>query len=475
MHKLLSTFLLAFAVPCCVVAQSVSFPRLSCSAKHRAHTPTGHHYAPANDSRYAAKTTATASRLVAMVSLDYDGTSFVPVDSVSASYSGGRGGKYNEKWEDWEWAYDNTNGYEYNPATSSYGSSVFRSNQTFDASDHILTSTSEEWAAHLGTWRNSWKDTYTYDAAGNRTVEMSQTWDTTAGTWKNLYKDTYTYTASGKVATNISQLWNSGAGVWGDGSRITYTYDGAGNRITSVNDLWNSSTSAWENQSRADYTYDGAGNLTSERYGMWDGTSMSWDTSGRRTYTYDASNRRTEELNETKMSGVWEPNSKVLYSNFAGDKPQTVLYQNWDGGLMAFTDDEREHYTYNADGMVTYLYNETWDDPTAAWVMDGSYAIRNRYETYTTGIAAGGRPENDLLVYPVPTANSLTLRGSWESAEPLTVVITDAAGRICSQLSKLTVKGHSVTIPTAQLQAGVYLLTVQTGNEKAVRPFVKVE
>ncbi len=472
MHKLLSAILLASAVPCCVVAQSKSSHCLSFNREHKAHKL---HQALAKDSRYAAKTTATASRLIAAAYFEYDGASFVPVDSGALNYSGARGGVYNEKWQDWEWAYDNANSYQYNSATASYGSAVFRGSQTFDASDHILTSTSEEWAAHLGVWRNSWMDTYTYDGAGNRTVEISQTWDTVAGTWKNLYKDTYTYTASGKVATNISQLWNSGAGVWGDGSRMTYTYDGAGNRITGVNDLWNSSTSAWENQFRTDYTYDGAGNLTVEQYGMWDGTGMAWDTSGRRTYTYDASNRRTEELNETKMSGVWDPNSKILYSNFAGDKPQTVLYQNWDGGLMVFTDDEREHYTYNADGLVTYLYNENWDDPTGAWVLDGSYAMRNHYETYTTGIAAGDMPESNLLVYPVPATNSLTIRGTWETAQPFTITITDATGRICSRFSRMATKVYKEAIPTAYLQPGAYLLTVQSGGGKVVRPFVKVD
>lgn len=428
--------------------------------------------------RQAAKTTASDSRLISAVYFENDGTAFIPVDSTAVTYSGSRGGVYNDDWQDWEWLFDNAIGFPYSTTTSSYGSAYYRSSQTFDASNHVTATTGEGWVAATSTWRNQYRDQYTYDGAGNRLSATYQEWDTTAGVWNNIDRDVKTYTAANKVATSVSETWNSTTSAWEANSRVTNSYD-ASNRLTSsIYEIWSSATSSWDSSFRQTNTYDAAGNRIQELYQTWDGTAATWVNGGRNTHTYDAMNRRTESLSESwGMGGTWEPGGpKTLYSNFDGSQPQTIITQIWDGGTMTYENSDRDNYTYNADGKMTYYFGEEWDITTSTWVTStDSYAGRYRYESYTTGIPqTEGVFAGKAVLYPMPAGESVTLDVSWVQPQPLTVTIADATGRVHSKWSVPAQQHYTENIRVGDLPVGSYFVVLQTPESKTVRALTVV-
>ena len=422
--------------------------------------------------RQAARTTASDSRLISAVYFENDGTTFIPVDSTAATYSGARGGVYNDEWEDWEWYFDNAIGFPYSTTTSSYGSAYFRSSQTFDASNNITSTTSEEWLDATSTWRNQYRDQYTYDGAGNRLTETNQEWDTTAGVWVNMFRQVKTYTAANKVATSLTELWNSGASAWEANSRITNTYNATNKVVAMVSELWNTSTSAWDSGYKQLNTYDAMGNLTEEVYQNWDMTTSAWVNSYRDTHTYDAMNRRTQSLYDSwGAGGTWELGGKTLYSNFDGTQPQTIITQTWYGGTMTYENSSRDNYTYNADGKVTYYFDEEWNAATSAWETSlSSAAERYRYESFTTSIPqAAGTFTGTAVLYPVPAGESVTLDVSWSQPQSFSVTITDAAGRIYRTWSQPAQQHYTENISLASLPTGSYYVVIQTPESKTVR------
>jgi hypothetical protein len=475
MSKTLFTLLLASAVPFISHAQS--------SRTHTSSKPLTHHAqakpTPATAyHRQAARTTATDSRLISVIYFENDGTAFVPVDSAALSYSGSRGGIYNDDWQDWEWKFDNGIGFLYSAATSSYDSAYYRSSQTFDASDNITATTGEEWVAATSTWRNQYREVNTYDGAGNKLTEVYQEWDTTASVWENIDQEVKTYTTTNKVAIIVSQSWNSSTSGWDSYSRATNTYDASNNLITTVYEVWSTATSSWDNSFKQTNTYDASNKLTEELYQTWDNTTSAWVNGGRDLHTYDGMNRRTQSLSESwGTGGTWESSGpKTLYSNFDGTQPQTIVTQIWDGGTMTYENSSRDNYTYNADGKVTYYFDEEWNYMTSAWeTTTDNYAERYRYESYTTGIPqASGTFTGNALLYPVPASQSVTLDLSWSQPQPFSVTITDATGRIHRTWSQPAQQHYTENVSLASLPIGSYFVVIQTPESKAVRTLTVV-
>ncbi len=336
----------------------------------------------------------------------------------------------------------------------------------------------EEWIGATSTWQNEYRDQYTYDAVGNRLTETYQEWDIAASAWGNISRVVKTYTAANKVATSAPQIWNSTTSAWDAYSRTNYTYDASNILITTVNESRATATSSWNNNYKQINTYDALGNLTEELYQNWDSTSAAWVNSGRNIHTYDGMNRLTQTIYESWGSGgTWEVGGyKILYSNFDGTQPQTIINQSWDGGTMTYENSSRENYTYNADGKVTYYFDEEWNEITSTWeAISSSYAERYRYESYTTGIPqASGTFAGNAVLYPVPASQSVTLDVSWQQPQPFSVTITDAAGRRHRTWSQPAQQHYTENISLASLPTGSYYVVIQTPESKTVRTLTVV-
>ncbi len=71
-----------------------------------------------------------------------------------------------------------------------------------------------------------------------------------------------------------------------------------------------------------------------------------------------------------------------------------------------------------------------------------------------------------LSVYPNPVENELTIEVQWSQTESLTFTMTDALGKI---VVKNTLTSSKTIVNTADLDKGIYFLTVSGGDGKAVK------
>jgi trimeric autotransporter adhesin len=75
----------------------------------------------------------------------------------------------------------------------------------------------------------------------------------------------------------------------------------------------------------------------------------------------------------------------------------------------------------------------------------------------------------ELKVFPNPNKGIFTMNLVSGSNEQVTVVITDAAGRIVKEFSTVTNKATEIKMDNA---AGIYLLKVSAGNNNYIQKII---
>jgi len=83
---------------------------------------------------------------------------------------------------------------------------------------------------------------------------------------------------------------------------------------------------------------------------------------------------------------------------------------------------------------------------------------------------------SNLSAWPNPVSDVLNVNLQSRLAGSVNVTITDLSGRIVTTTSLGIVGGDNrLTLPTAELNAGLYLMTINNGSAKASQRFVKVQ
>jgi hypothetical protein len=87
---------------------------------------------------------------------------------------------------------------------------------------------------------------------------------------------------------------------------------------------------------------------------------------------------------------------------------------------------------------------------------------------------APGLGEANLSLYPNPTLSASSLRFTLNQTETLNIEVMDVAGRILNSSSAGYVAGtHSVELPIANLNAGVYFVRATVGNRSQTLKLVR--
>ena len=444
----------------------------------------------------AAKTTATASRLIAETGLGNDGTNYIIEDSTAVYYSGTRGGDLTTGYIKYDSGYE----YAYNAGTSSYTNAEFAT-QTFDANNNTLTSELQLWIASSSSWRNYVRYSYTYDGSNNILTYSYQSWDTVASVWVNVSNDIYTYDGSNNELTYIYQQWTAGA--WVNSSKETYTYDGSNNMLTRLQQTWDAGTSAWDNeyydiytyttankeatditqqwtagawvnQNKYAYTYDASNNPTVALDQYWDGGSSAWINDYQNVYTYDASNDMLTDLYQNWDAGTsaWINEDLTTYSSFTDLQPGLSIYQSWNATTLLFDNSSKTTYTYNSHGQETSYYTSTWNiggfwQPT---ISDGGQ--RYYYQDYTTSVTNISNNNCSSSVYPVPAKDMLHVSITWNEPQAFTIQIMDMSGRTISQWQMPEAKSYDGNITISSLAPGNYILRMTGTNAQSVKQII---
>lgn len=437
MNRLYKSALLAVAVSVPAFVHAQPSHRSPCRPLQRHMADRHARHVPIVGSNIAAKTTATDARLISVIDMQYDGSSFAILDSATMAYTGLNGGFLDERWLEWNWNYEI--GYSYPYASGTYGTPDYKVVQTFDAHNNVDTSFFLEWNSGTSSWDNSMRSVFTWDASGNKLTEEADSWNGSTSAWAGYYRDTYTYTSTNKVASFIEEEWNS-------------------------------TTSAWDTFSKTSYTRDASDRMTVELIQYWNSTTSTFDDGNRSTFTYDGSGNRTEELGEGWDGTAWVTYWKNINSDFAGlHQPGTIIEVVWNSTTSAFDSSYRYHYTYNSYDKPETYWEEEWDDISGAWAPTTS-SISNRfhYETYTpAGVKQLSDPGATLHLFPVPAAATVTVKATWCEAQPFSAVIADMSGRIFSTWTVAATREYSEVVPVDRLPAGQYILTLY-GKDGAV-------
>lgn len=405
-----------------------------------------------------AKTTASASRLIATARRESDGTTLTLTDSSRYKYSWGRGGDLKTTLK-FDTSYDYSNGggagilaligrslgiYDkqnnqlslneqlYNTGTAAYRDTS-RTLNTYNAANLLVETETQNWTG--GSWDPASRDRFTYNVAEKPLTDTNFTWN--GSTWDYQLLISTSYTASSKE--NKQRVFLYFSGIWLEVAAISYTYDASDLLVSSLTQV-NTSGMGLENYERASYTYDAAKNPIVEETESWDGSV--WVKANKKASTFDAA---ANVLSEIQL--------------------------DWNDTTSSYDSSTRTNYTYNTYNQTTSETTYTFDGST--WVMNaGDTRTNYYYQDYsTTTIKENNLAATNVEIYPVPANSQLHIRVTATDPIQMNIRISDLQGRSIINKSYPAAQQITDVINTAEFPSGQYFLQTNNGS---VRTFTVV-
>jgi hypothetical protein len=284
--------------------------------------------------------------------------------------------------------------------------------------------TSEIWKMWRGSkWENYWQVTYTYNSNNDMTNQTYQVWDSTSSTWGNDMEFIYEYNSSNLLTSDTDKYWLSGA--WHNEMAESYTYTGS-NMTGSLVQEW---TGTWSNELKDVYSYTGSA-LTSDLQSIWSGSS-------------------------------WANYYQTTYTNNVNNKPISGIKDKWNG--TSWVEYEQLFYTYDANNFIKTQVAKTWNSSvTKITIGDSLYY----YDHAATGINELTSQNENVVTYPNPVANSLTIVASQKA----TINIINTKGQL---VETALINSYITNIDVSNLPSGLYLMDVKTEKGIEAKKFIK--
>jgi len=393
-------------------------------------------------------------RLIGKTFAVNNGSAFIPVDSITYSYSNDRGGVLmnDDIDNDESLMYNESYKYTYNAGGGVYNPLLHRV-QTYDAKNEVLSLTYSTWKIVKGSW--AWKDSarygYTYS---NNKMTSSVLEQYYADMWTNdiksdityagskvesmespVYKVAFTYDANNNLTSVIDQENN--LGNWQFNDKHTYDYNGNNAMVTHTLETWNTGTNSWMNDKKWEYTYSGS-DVTTEIESHWNGSS--WEYYTKHTYSYD--------FNHNKLNDV---------------------LQSWNGS--SFVNVSVETWEYNIQNLPTQITTNSWNG--SKWVSaanDKQY--RFYYENYFPASIVNVKDQSPVHVYPIPATDVLHVDLTLEKPASFTVAIYDMKGAVLRQWNEPGTTTYKGTFPVGDLPAGAYFIRVSNQETNITERFI---
>jgi hypothetical protein len=465
-------------------------------------TPQHRHRADAPGAQHRPKSLQSLSeRLIGEANYDYDGAAYSLTDTFFFTYSGSRY-YYTCDYVYADYYFDNSGELLYNSATNSYQNYLHYA-QTFDANNNLLTTIMQNWSAASasyvdtlqyvytytadnnistsliqlwdnisGSWQNTEKNLYTFDANNNLTDYITQKWDAHTSAWRNYQQQLVTFNSANKFSLEVNQDWDTLASAWVNQQEYLPTYDANNNQTVQLNLSWNSTASVWDTSSVDFYTFNANNQFTTDVYKDWNATTHIWVNEDSIIYRYDASGRDTAYIYIYWVSGAWLNNEQYLVTYDANGNETSNISQLWDATHSLWVNQTRYRYTYDGLNSCTMSISDSWNAGGFWEPVSSDQQIFYYYQDYTTsGIAPIAPAGSALTVYPSPATDILTIDLTWAEAQPTTMTIHDASGRLCRQWQAPGGASYQATIPISQLPAGSYIITAQAQSGQISRSF----
>jgi hypothetical protein len=202
-----------------------------------------------------------------------------------------------------------------------------------------------------------------------------------SGVWEEYDTTVYEYDTLNYASTVTKSNYNTGTSAYVPATRDLTTYNAQYYPLTITYQSYDGTL--FVNSSQYAYVYDGQNRQTSFTYSTWDGAL--WVGQSRTLTTYDA-NGMLSSTNQSYNVGIstWENTNRTVYTYNTAGRQESILAQNWVGGV--WENNSREVSTYNTEGLLSVSLVQTWI--SGAW--ENSYEYTYQYNAnggYSTYLA----------------------------------------------------------------------------------------
>lgn len=291
----------------------------------------------------------------------------------------------------------------------------------------------------------------------------------------------YRYNAQNMPDSIIRQYTSGGS------SSINFTkyhYD-QNNRLLGQ-DSYSSNTTGNIHGSKQRIFYTQAGMVDSILW-MYRQQTGGLDTASWTVFTYNTNSQLTEQRHYLKSlhgnSGWTHIYTIKMSYNSSGQRAADTTYYDYavhhlNTGLLKRA---LRTYGYDAYGIVNSYEVQYWDSNGSTWGggVDSIYGAAMRINADYTGklsigktIAAG---KQDIQLYPIPAHNLITIKATMPDDKSFEVLVYDMLGAVIKRWQEQGVVNYTRTIPTDDIPAGTYILSLSGSDVHMTKRMVIVK
>ncbi len=222
------------------------------------------------------------------------------------------------------------------------------------------------WARIIGVKDQAWSGSawgnldsvaITYDSLGTELTRIGKLWDSTARMWENSLQITHSYQGDSLDVT-VQQGWNTGTGAWENQERDSVRFDSWKDPVSILVQTWTSGT--WLDTLRISTEYSASRKPVRNQRELWSPLFRQWAIAGKDTLMYDASDLLIRQSGlESNPLGILDSSWNDLYSYGTFQKPDSIVYQLWDGS-GSWVNDWKDIYAYASTGKDSAYYGQVW-------------------------------------------------------------------------------------------------------------------
>lgn len=193
-----------------------------------------------------------------------------------------------------------------------------------------------------------------------------------------------------------------------------------------------------------------------------------WIPDYRYNYNYDASNRLVMLTEQSYSGTAWEDEYRTTWSFNAQNNLTKEEFLFHDGIAFVIGGGQEYEYLYSALNIPYQVITKSHDG-TAYVFSDKTVYNFGGFSTDVSGLT-----KSNLQAYPNPVTDVLTIRFENGIAGSAQLSCFNLAGQLVSQKEVLITNGeNTLYLPMAELEAGIYLVKIQTATATEMVRIVK--
>jgi len=367
----------------------------------------------------------------------------------------------------YEYQYDNNNNqisevdYYWNSNANAWVES-YKSECQYDNNNNQILEVDYSWDSNAKVWIESYKYEYQYDNNNNQILEVDYSWDSNAKVWIESYK--YECQYDNNQILEVDYYWDSDANAWVEMSKYEYQCDNNNNLILEVDSYWDSDANEWVERSKYEYQYDNNNNLTLYAYYDWNSDANEWVEWSKYEFQYDNNNNPILWVGYfwDSIANAWVEVYKNEYQYDNNNNQILEVGYYWDSDANALVENSKHESQYDDNNDIISATNYDWNGDVCT-ITNYQYYYSPLTINSISSVYTGG----NTAVFPNPATDYIVVKGDATSI----ITVSNLSGGVIYKGE--TLAGERKTIDVSSWASGVYIITVETGNNKTTSKIVK--